>query len=167
MTRPDAPDGPGGPAGAPAQPSGDLAEAGRLAFALFHEVQILAQVSAALLAARLPEGVSTLQWGVLNHLARVRDGATPQQLARAFQVGPDAMAALLGDLEGRGLARRGGDRGRRALATEAGLRLRDRAMADLAPEVAALAARFPQGRMAALLPELAALRRVMDGMREG
>jgi DNA-binding MarR family transcriptional regulator len=148
-------------------PSGHLAEVARLVFAAFHEVQVLAQVSAALLAARLPEGVSTLQWGILNHLARSREGATPQQLARAFQVPPDAMAAILAALEARGLVRRGGDRGRRVLATEEGLRLRDRAMADLAPEVAALVAGFPQDRMAALLPELAALRRVLDGMREG
>jgi DNA-binding MarR family transcriptional regulator len=77
------------------------------------------------------------------------------------------MAAILAALEARGLVRRGGDRGRRVLATEEGLRLRDRAMADLAPEVAALVAGFPQDRMAALLPELAALRRVLDGMREG
>ncbi len=77
------------------------------------------------------------------------------------------MAGLLDALDGRDLVRWGGDRRRRVIATEAGLRLRDRAMADLAPEVASLAARFPPGRLRALLPEVAALCRVMDGMREG
>lgn len=159
MSLPERPFGPSGP-------GGDLAAAARLTFALFHEVQVLAQVSAALLGARLPAGLAPMQWGILNHLARTGAGASGRQLAQAFQVPSGIMEAMVATLERRGLVEREAVRGR-IVATASGRACRDRAMADLAPEVAALARRFAPDRMTALMPELAALRRIMDGMREG
>ena len=55
-------------------------------FQFFTEAGILAQLSRALFEARLPEGFTLSQFTVLNHLTRVKDGRTPLELARAFQV---------------------------------------------------------------------------------
>jgi DNA-binding MarR family transcriptional regulator len=53
-------------------------------------------------------------------------------------------------------------RSKRVWLTEAGRRFREQAIAGLAPDVARLGARFESARLAALLPELEALRRVLD-----
>ena len=46
-------------------------------FALIYEVGIINQIGTAFLEARLPKGLLVSHFGVVSHLIRVRDGATP------------------------------------------------------------------------------------------
>jgi DNA-binding MarR family transcriptional regulator len=139
-------------------------------FAFFTEVGILAQLSRAVFEARLPEGFTLSQFTVLNHLIRVKDGRTPLELARAFQVPKTSMTHSLAVLERHGLIRveanaRDG-RSKCVWLTEAGRAFRQAAVAGMVPDMAAIAARFPVGRISETLPALADLRQVMDRMRE-
>jgi DNA-binding MarR family transcriptional regulator len=139
-------------------------------FALFTEVGILAQLSRALFEARLPDGFTLSQFTVLNHLVRVRDGRTPLDLARAFQVPKTSMTHSLAMLERHGLIRlepnaRDG-RSKCVWITDAGRAFRADAIAGMVPDMAGLAARFPAERVAPMLPVLGDLRKVMDAMRD-
>ena len=136
----------------------------------FLEVGILAQLSRAMFEARLPPGFTLPQFTVLNHLVRVKDGRTPLELARAFQVPKTSMTHSLAVLERHGLiemrpnARDG--RSKCVFLTEAGRGFRQQALAAITPDMGALAARFPSDRLAAVLPVLADLRQVMDALRD-
>lgn len=138
--------------------------------AFFQEVGILAQLSRALFEARLPEGFNLPQFTVLNHLVRVRDGRTPLELARAFQVPKTSMTHSLAVLERHGLvetrpnARDG--RSKCVWITEAGRAFRLTAFQAMGPDMQALAARFPVERLFGALPVLSDLRQVMDAMRD-
>ncbi len=139
-------------------------------FAFFTEVGILAQLSRAVFEARLPPGFTLPQFSVLNHLVRVRDGRTPLELARAFQVPKTSMTHSLAVLERHGLvetrpnARDG--RSKCVFLTEAGRAFRQAAMDGLVPDMTAIAAAYPVDRLGAALPALADLRKVMDAMRD-
>jgi DNA-binding MarR family transcriptional regulator len=139
-------------------------------FAFFTEVGILGQLSRAQFEARLPDGFTVSQFTVLNHLVRVRDGRTPLELARAFQVPKTSMTHSLAVLGRHGLvemrpnARDG--RSKCVWMTEAGRAFRAAALQALAPEMASLAARFPASRLAEVLPALTELRQIMDAMRD-
>lgn len=138
--------------------------------AFFLEVGILAQLSRALFEARLPPGFTLPQFTVLNHLVRVRDGRTPLDLARAFQVPKTSMTHSLAVLERHGLvemrpnAKDG--RSKCVFITEPGRAFRQKALESITPDMAALAARFPAARLAEALPVLTDLRQIMDAMRD-
>ena len=138
--------------------------------AFFLEVGILSQLSRAMFDLRLPPGIAVAQFGVLNHLVRVRDGGTPLQLARAFQVPKTSMTHSLAVLERHGLIRLAPNpsdgRSKCAFITAEGRAFRLAALAALAPDLQALAARLPASRLAGVLPTLAELRRIMDAMRD-
>ena len=55
-----------------------------LLFGAFTEIGIIDQLARALLEARLPKGLLSSHFIVLNHLMRVADGRTMVELARAF-----------------------------------------------------------------------------------
>ncbi len=135
-------------------------------FRFFNEVGIIDQLATALFESRLPPPFLVSHFTVLNHLVRVADGRTPLELARAFQLPKTTMTHTLAGLEKGGLVemRPNPDDGRskRVWLTEAGRRFREDAIASLAPDVARLAGRMDTGRIAALLPEIEALRRVLD-----
>lgn len=138
--------------------------------AFFLEVGILAQLSRAMFEARLPPGFSLPQFTVLNHLVRVKDGRTPLDLARAFQVPKTSMTHSLAVLERHGLvemrpnAKDG--RSKCVFITEAGRAFRQKALETITPDMAALAARFSAERLAGTLPVLNDLRQIMDAMRD-
>jgi DNA-binding MarR family transcriptional regulator len=138
-------------------------------FALFLEVSILHQLSTALLEARLPQGLLAPQFGVLTHLVRVGDGATPLDLARAFQVPKTTMTHTLAVLERLSLVRLAPNpkdgRSKQVWIAEEGRALLGRVIADTAPDMAALDAAYPAERLERVVPVLAELRRVMDAMR--
>jgi DNA-binding MarR family transcriptional regulator len=135
-------------------------------FRFFNEVGILGQLASALFEARLPQGFLVSHFAVLNHLVRVRDGGTPLALARAFQVPKTTMTHTLAGLERAGLVEMQPNpedgRSKRVWITDRGRAFREEAIAGLGPDVARLAERFPTERVAALLPGLEALRRVLD-----
>jgi DNA-binding MarR family transcriptional regulator len=120
--------------------------------------------------ARLPDGVLVSHFAVLNHLVRVRDGGTPLDLARAFQVPKTTLSHTLGLLEKRGWIEMrpnpADKRSKQVWLTEAGRAFRDQAIESLAPDLAALAPAFPPGWVADLLPRLEALRAHLDAMRD-
>ncbi len=140
-------------------------------FALFNEIGILSQLSRAALEARLPNGLLVTHFGVVNHLIRVKDGQTPLVLARAFQVPKTSMTHTLAGLERHGLVEMRPNpkdaRSKCVWLTDAGRAFRDQAVADISFMMAPLAEAFAPERAAALLPELAALRQVMDAARDG
>ena len=141
-----------------------------LYFGFFNEVGIIAQLSRALMEARLPEGLILPHFSVLNHLVRVGDGATPQKLARAFQVPNTTMTHTLAGLESRGYVemRRNPKDGRSKCVwlTEAGKRFREEAIASLDPDVAVLARQLPKKQIAELTKQLAEIRRILDAYRD-
>jgi DNA-binding MarR family transcriptional regulator len=138
--------------------------------AFFLEVGILSQLSRALFEARLPPGFTLSQFTVVNNLVRVKDGRTPLELARAFQVPKTSMTHSLAVLERQGLiemrpnARDG--RSKCVFVTEAGRAFRLTALQAMAPDAAALASRFPAERLMQVLPTLSDLRQLMDKMRD-
>ena len=138
--------------------------------AFFLEVGILSQLSRAMFDLRLPPGIAVAQFSVLNHLVRVRDGRTPLDLARAFQVPKTSMTHSLAVLERHGLIRLAPNpadgRSKCAFITAEGRTFRQAALEALAPDIRALAARFPAARLAGVLPTLTELRRIMDTLRD-
>jgi DNA-binding MarR family transcriptional regulator len=138
-------------------------------FTLFNEIGIIEQLSRAMIEARMPHGVLASQFVVLNHLVRVKDGRSPLELARAFQVPKTTMTHTLATLEKLGFVRQepnpADGRSKCIWLTEAGAAFRLSTIAALGPDFAALADRLPVGDLVALLPTLTRLRQVMDAMR--
>jgi DNA-binding MarR family transcriptional regulator len=143
----------------------------RAYFELFNEVGILAQLSRAMLEARLPDGVLLPHFTILNHLVRVRDGRTPLEMARAFQVPKTTMSHNVAVVARHGWVelRPNPDdaRSKRVWLTGAGRAFREKAISGAVADFAALRLHLTPERAGALAAELAELRRVLDAMRDG
>ncbi len=139
-------------------------------FQLFNEIAIIEQLARAMFEARLPDGMLVTHFSVLNHLVRVSDGRTPQDLARAFQTPKTSMTHTLAGLERHGLIdMRPNPRDKRSkcvFITDSGRRFRDGAIAALAPDLAEIAEAFPQEEIIPLLEKLTALRTWLDARRD-
>ncbi len=139
-------------------------------FRFFTEVGIIDQIGRAFLEARLPDGLLTSHFAVVNHLIRVNDGRTPLELASAFQVPKTTMTHTLSGLERYGFVemRPNPDDGRskRVWLTEAGRTFRAKAISDLEPVLADISKDFPPDRIAALLPALEEIRMLIDRLRD-
>jgi DNA-binding MarR family transcriptional regulator len=138
-------------------------------FALLYEAAIINQIGTTLLEARLPTGLSVAHFGIVSHLIRVGDGATPLELANAFQVPKGTLTYTLAGLENQGLAELrpnpSDKRSKQVWLTPAGKQFRDDALSDLAPVFAMLGRQFSPERVSTLLPELSAFRRLLDQLR--
>ena len=69
-------------------------------FGFITEVGILNQLSTAILAKCLPDGVHPSHFAIVNHLARTGDGTSPVRIAAAMQVTKNTMThslKVLGD----------------------------------------------------------------------
>lgn len=142
---------------------------GPLWFALFTEIGIIGQLSRTLLENRLPEGLISAHFAVLNHLVRLGDGKTPLSIARAFQVPKTSMTHTLTVLEGRGLitlAPNPAD-GRSKLVhlTKAGRAVRQGAIDGLSPDIERLAKLYGIEKVAQIVPLLEELRQILDTNR--
>lgn len=139
-------------------------------FLFFNEIGILAQLSRTQFEAQLPAGVLVSHFSVLNNLVRVQDGRTPLELARAFQVPKTTMTHTLAGLEKAGYVemRPNEDdaRSKRIWITAKGRVFRDEAIRRMEPTFADLGQVFDGERIAAILPELQALREIMDRRRD-
>lgn len=139
-------------------------------FLFFNEIGILAQLSRTQFEAQLPAGVLVSHFSVLNNLVRVQDGRTPLELARAFQVPKTTMTHTLAGLEKAGYVemRPNEDdaRSKRVWITAKGRVFRDEAIRRMEPTFADLGQVFDGERIAAILPELQALREIMDRRRD-
>ena len=139
-------------------------------FGLFTEIGIINQLSRAVLEEQLPPDITILQFSVLNGLIRVRDGRTPQDLAIAFQVPKTTMTHTLAGLQAKGFVRLGPNpkdgRSKLVWITDPGRAFRNGVIADTAPRLAEIAPDFDRARVERLLPELAALRAILDRARD-
>ena len=139
-------------------------------FTLFNEIGIISQLSRALFEARLPEGVLVTHFSVVNHLMRLSDGRTPLEIARAFQVPKTSMTHTLQGLEAMGyvqIAPNPADRRSKCVwLTESGRAFRDDAIGRLMPDLERMAGAIGPERVAAILPELEAIRAYLDENRD-
>lgn len=141
----------------------------RLTFGVLTEIGIIAQLSAAAFEASMP-GWTTAHFGVIQHLMRRGDGATPLDLARAFQQPKTTMTHTLQVLERRGLIAMAPNprdgRSKLVRLTPAARIWHAEAMATVTARQAALHARLNPGTLEALLPHLAHLRATLDELRD-
>ena len=140
-----------------------------LYFRLFNEIGIIDQLGRARFEARLPQGVTVPHFTVLNHLIRVQDGRTPLELARAFQVPKTTVSHWLAGLEARDLVilkpNPGDGRSKQVWLTEAGRDFRNKAIADIAPDLARMEHVIQPDEVADLVSRLERLRIWLDANR--
>jgi DNA-binding MarR family transcriptional regulator len=138
-------------------------------FAFIYEIGIINQIGTAFLETRLPSGLLVSHFGVVSHLIRVRDGATPLDLARAFQVPKPSMTHTLAGLEKHGLVEMrpnpADKRSKQVWLTTAGKKFRDDALLKMLPLFSVLGEQFPPNRVAELLPSLTEFRTLFDRLR--
>jgi DNA-binding MarR family transcriptional regulator len=148
----------------------DTSKTTGLYFRLFNEIGILAQLSRAMLEARLPDGLVLPHFTVIDHLIRVEDGQTPLQLARAFQVPKTSMTHTLAGLEKRGLVEMRTNpedaRSKQVWLSEAGRRFREDAIAGMGPDMESVEGALDADELQAVIDKLEALRKQMDAARD-
>ncbi|KAJ55988.1 MarR family transcriptional regulator [Actibacterium mucosum KCTC 23349] len=138
--------------------------------ALFFEAGIINQIGTTFLEKRLSDGLLASHFGVVNHLMRVRDGATPLELARAFQVPKTTMTHTLAGLEKHGFVQMRPNpddkRSKQVWLTDAGRAFRDETLAAVGPIFAEIARRFDRKDAEDILPTLTAFRQMIDQLRD-
>ena len=124
------------------------------------ELARIAQLSAARMDRRLPDGLSSTGFETLRRLSS--GPSSPLDLARALGVSKPAMTSALKTLQGRGWIAVAGDPGdgrrKRVSLTDAGLAISKAALAAVRPELEQLRAAFPAAEFEAALPFLRRLR---------
>jgi DNA-binding MarR family transcriptional regulator len=142
-----------------------------IAFRVFNEIGIIAQLSRHQFEGVIPGGLKLSQFMVLNHLVRVGDDWPPARLAAAFQVTKGAMTNTINRLEARGLIQVTPDpedgRGKRVAITKAGRATRKECIENLAPLLGDLLTEFPATELGKILPVLERLRAYLDDHRSG
>jgi DNA-binding MarR family transcriptional regulator len=140
-------------------------------FKLLNEIGIVAQLSGRIFESVMPEGMTLAQFTVLNHFYRLGGERTPAALADAFQVTRATMSSTLRKLEAKGFVSVAPDaedgRSKRVALTEAGRKMRDSCVAALGPEIVRVERKLSGADFAAMLPQLARLRQVLDADRDG
>lgn len=138
-------------------------------FGFFTEIGIIAQLSNALLAACLPDGVHPSHFAILNHLTRMGDGKSPIRIAAAMQVTKNTMTHSLKVLEGRGFIEVQPDlddrRAKRVLLTAAGRAFRQEAIEAVSAMFEDMIGPDQLDQMRRTRPDLARLRKHLDDNR--
>lgn len=138
-------------------------------FRFFNEVAIIAQLSGAAFEKVMPGAMTLSQFAVLNHLARLGGNRTPHQIARAMQVTKGTMTNTIGHLERAGYIIVRPDpadgRAKRVDITDAGRSARQAAIDAMTPELAGIGEAVSPASLAAALPLLEDLRKVLDARR--
>ena len=141
-----------------------------LYFSLFNEIGIISQLGRALMDARLPKGLATSHFGVLNHLIRLGEGRTPLELSRAFQVAKTTMTHTLSGLERHQLIEMRPNeqdgRSKCVWLTDKGRLMRERTIIDLIPSMEGLAEQLPPDKVADVVAELTKIRILLDNNRD-
>jgi DNA-binding MarR family transcriptional regulator len=144
-------------------------EKGETLFRFFNEIGIIAQLSGNAFEKVMTGGMTLPQFSVLNHLVRLGGDRTPLQIARAMQVTKGTMTNTLGHLQRAGHITIRPDerdgRSKRVDITERGRAAREQAIAAMAPELAWLAQRIRLDDVAAALPLLEQVRKLLDERR--
>jgi len=138
-------------------------------FVFFNEIGIINQLATAQMERSLPDGLRLSHFSVLSNFVRLGGTRTPAQLASAFQVTKGAMTNTLQKLEAKGFIRIRSNpddgRGKIVSITEKGRRVRNKAVAALAPSFVEFQAAFPMANVEKALPTLQAVRKILDEAR--
>ncbi|MDO8289479.1 MAG: MarR family winged helix-turn-helix transcriptional regulator [Parvibaculum sp.] len=142
-------------------------DSGLLWFEVFNEIGIIEQLSRNAFERVMPGGLSLAGFTVLNHFIRLeKTQATPSELASAFQITKGAMTNTLKRLEALGYATLTANpddgRGKIVRITAKGRKARDKSIAALTPQLAAVGAALPEREAAGALPFLRQLRLFLD-----
>jgi len=139
-------------------------------FTLFNEIGIISQLSRTVLESRLPEGMLISHFSVLNHLIRVQDGRTPQDISKAFQVPKTSMTHTLSILEKHNFVQMKPNpkdgRSKNVWITAHGRDFRDKAINAMDPDIEQLSRLLAGIDIAALNEQLASIRKIMDVARD-
>ena len=139
-------------------------------FTFFNEIGIISQLSRTILESRLPDGMLVSHFSVLNHLIRVQDGRTPQDISRAFQVPKTSMTHTLSVLEKHKLVEMKPNpkdgRSKHVWITGQGRDFRDHAIAAMDPDIERLSGLLAGIDVAAVNQQLATIRKIMDVSRD-
>ena len=153
-----------------APPVEGATDAATRAFEVLSEIGILQQLASAELARHLPDGLHPSHFAVLRHLVRRGDGRSLLDVARAMQTTKPNMTNTVLRLADRGLVEirpnPADGRSKLMFLTDAGRAFVNTAADRLAPTLAEIDRRHGLERIAAMLPELRALREVLDAMRD-
>ncbi|AKI02547.1 transcriptional regulator, MarR family [Hoeflea sp. IMCC20628] len=148
---------------------GANADAGKV-FAYFNEIGIIAQLSGALLARVLPDGVHPSHFFILNHLVRMGDGKTPLSIAAAMQVTKATMSHSLAVLEKRGFIETRPSatdaRSKQVFLTQPGRAFQIEAVSAATLAFQRILGEGDRKIMAESLPGLAAIRKLLDEHRD-
>jgi DNA-binding MarR family transcriptional regulator len=141
-----------------------------LAFRVFNEIGIVAQLSATRFESVMPDGMTLAQFTVLNHFVRLGGPRRPSDLAEAFQVTRATMTSTLKRLSDKGLVSVVGDdqdrRGKWVSLTDEGRAMRERCVLLVMPELAAIVAVLGAEPFDAMIGPLARLRATLDSQRD-
>ena len=135
---------------------------------VFAEIGMIDQLATNRIERLLPQGLTSPQFSVLNHLAHGRE-ESPAALAQTFQVTKGAMTNTLQRLESHSLVDVAPDaadgRRKRVTITPEGLAAYDASIAALRPMMESLREAFTVSEFADTLPFLTALRTWLDETR--
>lgn len=138
-------------------------------FALFNEIGIIAQLNRAALDKQLPGDLISPHFTVLNHLVRVQDGQSQQQLASAFQVAKTTMSHTISGLVKHKLvelrANPADGRSKCVWLTAKGHQLREQTISDVSPGVATALEGLSESDINEMIGKLARIREILDSAR--
>ncbi|XXK36208.1 MarR family winged helix-turn-helix transcriptional regulator [Rhodobacteraceae bacterium nBUS_22] len=138
-------------------------------FGFFTEIGIINQLSTAMLAKSLPDGVHPSHFAILNHLTRMGDGKTPVRIASAMQVTKNTMTHSLRVLQDRGYIEVQPDpkdgRGKRVYLTETGRAFREEAIALVRKEFRHVIGENQRAIMRRIRGDLEQMRKHLDDNR--
>lgn len=139
------------------------------AFKVLTEISIIAHLADNIFASILPDGLTTAQFGVLNHLLRLNRQETISELANAMQVSQPTMSSTVKKLEKKGYTQRLADpkdaRSKRVYVTNQGRRIRNESVAKIEILRQTMPADFNLISWTALLPHLTEIRLMFDRLR--
>lgn len=138
-------------------------------FGFFNEVGIINQLSTAILAACLPDGVHPSHFAIVNHLVRLGDGKSPVRIAAAMQVTKNTMTHSLKVLSDRGFITVEPDpedgRGKIVRLTDAGRAFRETAIRSVLQRFGDIVTPAHQDAMQRVLGDLVMIRKLLDENR--
>jgi len=138
-------------------------------FGFFTEIGIISQLSNAMLAKSLPDGVHPSHFSILNHLVRTGDGKPPVRIASAMQVTKNTMTHSLKVLQDRGYITVAPDpedgRGKLVYLTDAGRGFRDQAIVNVSGVFGHIIGPDQLGIMRRIGGDLQEIRRHLDENR--
>lgn len=139
-------------------------------FEVLTEVSIIEQLARNAFERVMPDRMTLPQFSVLSHFHRVRDEASPAQLADAFQVTRATMTNTLQRLEAKGLVDVRADpkdgRAKIVSITPRGRETYSAARAAIAPHMTRMVAELPMPEILETLPALRAMRTWLDADRD-